>query len=370
MIRSVSVFLLSRSHQQPIIEDDTYKLEPGLLNLLIAQIATLSSIYHKPPEAFVVRAHSHTPHVQHSEEEEEQEYEDETDVNATGEVDLLDMGSMNIGGGGQAAPTSGLEDSFFASHATASVETEAPMNKVCSADKAQGIDIFAGFRQVDGKIKMEMELVNVSSPIPVSNIAIQLNKNAFGLAPVSQQIIINPAIPPGGSGRTSLELYTVPTMLATVAQGQPASAQVQVAIKNMSTGNVFYFACNFNFQAMFAADGEMDRASFINSWKAIDNRKELYSTVGDLPRDGSDEFITDIQNKFRVYNIFFIARRPVPNAEGQEVVYFSMKTMSGMVFLAELTFKKGVSVAKVCLKTENVSYGVLARVAIERLLKD
>ena len=339
---------------------------------MIAQIATLSSIYHKPPEAFVVRAHSQSRLMHQSEDDEpedEQEYEDDNDVDADGAVDLLDLGTVNISGAGQAAPTSTLEDNFFSTPAHDTSETEAPMTKVCSADKSQGIDVFAGFRQGGGKIKMEFEFANVSSSIPVSNIAIQLNKNAFGLSPVSQQIIISPAIPVGASGRTSLELNIAPNMIAPVAQGQPASAQIQVAIKNMSSGNVFYFACNFNFEALFTLDGEMDRTSFINSWKSIDDRKELYSTVGDLSRPGSDELISDIQKKFRSYNIFFIARRPVPNAEGQEVVYFSMKTASDMVFLAELTFKKGVNAAKVCLKTESASFGVLARVAIERLLK-
>lgn len=338
---------------------------------MIGQIATLSSIYHKPPEAFVVRAHSQSRLIRQSEEEEgdEQDYEDENDVDADGGVDLLDIGSINIASGGQAASASNLEADFFSTRTLDDSETEAPMSKVCSAEKSQGIDVFAGFRQVGGKVKMELEFFNVSSPMPISNIAIQLNKNAFGLSPVSQQIIINPAITPGLSGHTSLELNIVPNMIAPITQGQPASAQVQVAIKNMTTGNVFYFACNFNLEALFTADGEMDRASFINSWKAIDDRKELYSTVSDLSRPGSDELITDIQSKFRTYNIFFIARRPVPNAEGQEVVYFSMKTASEMVFLAELTFKKGVNAAKVCMKTEHVSFGVHARIAIERLLK-
>jgi AP-1 complex subunit beta-1 len=339
---------------------------------LIGQIATLSSIYHKPPEAFVVRSYIQNRVHRHSDEEEgddEQEYEDENDVNADGGVDLLDIGSININSGNQTALSSNIEDSFFPNLTSNDDETEAPMTKVCSADKSQGIDVFAGFRQVGGKVKMELEFFNVSSPMPVSNIAIQLNKNSFGLSPVSQQIVINPAITPGLSSRASLDLNVVPHMIAPLTQGQPASAQIQVAIKNMSTSNVFYFACNFNFEALFTSDGEMDRASFINSWKAIDDRKELYSTVGDLSRPGSDELISDVQKKFRNYNIFFIARRPVPNAEGQEVVYFSMKTASDMVFLAELTFKKGVNAAKVCLKTQNFSFGVLARVAIERLLK-
>lgn len=156
-------------------------------------------------------------------------------------------------------------------------------------------------------------------------------------------------------------------MLAPIPSGQPASPQIQVAIKNMQTGTVFYFAANFNFEALFSPDGAMERSSFIESWKSIDDRNELYGTVSDLPRDSAD--IDHVQQKFQAYNIFFIARRPVPNAEGQEVVYFSMRTVTGLEFLAELTFKQGVNACKVCLKTENSAYGLLAKAALERLLR-
>jgi len=367
--------------EKPVIEDDTNKLETGLLNLLIGQIATLSSIYHKPPEAFVVRAHGHSAFPQPDEDDDDDnDYEEEHDANAgSGAVDLLDMGAMSLSTAvtSPAALPAIQSDLFSAgsspSAATPAVATEtvAPMNKVCSADKSQGIDIFAGFRNVGGQVKLELKVTNVSSPVPVSSLAIQLNKNAFGLAPVTQQIILNPAVAIGLSLDSVVDLKFTLDMMAPPQQNQAASPQVQVAIKNMATGNVFYWAVNINLEALFAADGEMDRTAFINSWKAIDDRKELYSTVGDLPQAGSDSYISFIQSKFRVYNIFFIARRPVPNAEGQEVVYFSMKTMTtpNIVFLAELTFKKGVNAAKVCLKTENNAYGVLARIAIERLLK-
>ena len=56
-------------------------------------------------------------------------------------------------------------------------------------------------------------------------------------------------------------------------------------------------------------------------------------------------------------------------AEGQEVVYFSVITVTGMEFLAELTFKAGVNACKICLKTENVSYGALAKMALENILR-
>ena len=41
--------------QKPVITDDAGNLDPVLLEKLLRQIATLASIYHKPPEMFVSR---------------------------------------------------------------------------------------------------------------------------------------------------------------------------------------------------------------------------------------------------------------------------------------------------------------------------
>jgi AP-1 complex subunit beta-1 len=267
-------------------------------------------------------------------------------------VDLLDMGGMSLadaGAGGKFTP-------------------KAPMNRVCGPEKSGGIEIFSGFVQRGRKVYMDMELHNYSAGGNVETLAIQLNKNAFGLSPINQQINCNPPVSQGSKGLVSVELASNPNMVAPVQPGQPASPQVQVAIKNMQSGNVFYFAVNCNLEALFAVDGKMERSAFIESWKSIDDRNELYGTVSDLPHDACD--IESVQQKFEAHNIFFIARRPVPNAEGQEVVYFSMKTLNGMAFLAELTFKRGVSACKVCLKTENSAYGIMAKNAIEGLLRE
>ena len=241
------------------------------------------------------------------------------------------------------------------------------MSRVCGPEKSGGIEIYAGFVQRHRKICMEMEINNVSANHDVGALAIQLNKNAFGLSPANQQIVCNPPVAVGSSGVAACELVTTPNMVAPPQGGGPASPVVQVAIKNMQTGNVFYFAVDFNLEALFSPDGAMERSVFIESWKSIDDRNELYGTVSDLPRNSVD--IEFVQRKFQAHNIFFIARRPVPNAEGQEVVYFSMRTFTGLEFLAELTFKQGVTACKVCLKTENAAYGPLAKAALERLLR-
>ena len=41
--------------EKPVISDDSNQLDPSLLDELLANIATLSSVYHKPPDAFVTR---------------------------------------------------------------------------------------------------------------------------------------------------------------------------------------------------------------------------------------------------------------------------------------------------------------------------
>lgn len=253
------------------------------------------------------------------------------------------------------------------------VEPPVAVTRVVGPDKGDGLEIYAGFQGGDRsgrKIRMKMEINNISSTTAVKALAIQLNKNSFGLSPASQQIVCNPPIGPGQSGEAYVELITTPSMLAPPpVDGQPANPQVQVAIKNMASGNVFYFAANFALEALFSPDaGPMERTPFIESWKSIDDRNELYSTITELPRDSCT--VDSVIEKFAHYSIHFIARRPVPNTTdgSQEVSYFSMKTVTGMDFLAELTFKKGVDACKLCLKTENAAYGTLAKLALENIL--
>ena len=80
---------------KPVIEDDTFRLDPGLLNVLIGQIATLSSVYHKPPDAFVVRRGAGTGLGGGDDSDDE-----EDDYDGEGDGDLLDIGGMGISDGG------------------------------------------------------------------------------------------------------------------------------------------------------------------------------------------------------------------------------------------------------------------------------
>lgn len=79
---------------KPVIEDDTFRLDPSLLNALIGQIATLSSVYHKPPDAFVVRRGAGSGVGEN--EDDDDDDEDDYDQAGSGDVDLLDMGGLSV----------------------------------------------------------------------------------------------------------------------------------------------------------------------------------------------------------------------------------------------------------------------------------
>ena len=194
--------------------------------------------------------------------------------------------------------------------------------------------------------------------------AIQLNKSAYGLQPTNQQLVFNPPIASGSSGSYSVGLTVTAQMMAPApGPGQQVNPSVQAAIKNMSTNGVFYFAAPFPLERSFSPTGGLDRTTFINAWKSIDDTKEVYSTVTLPPGSATADAVIA---KYASRNIYQIARRPVPNAPGQEVVYFSARTFAGHEFLAELTFKGGVEAAKVCFRTEAGGYQETAKEAFER----
>lgn len=53
--------------EKPVISDDSNQIDPTLLDELLANIATLSSVYHKPPEAFVTRVKTVTQRTEDDE---------------------------------------------------------------------------------------------------------------------------------------------------------------------------------------------------------------------------------------------------------------------------------------------------------------
>jgi AP-1 complex subunit beta-1 len=359
--------------EKPVITDDTFALDPALLDKLIANIASLGSIYHKPAEAFVVKRKNKRDDdddddddESEEEEDEEEEEEEEEDQGGSsqpaapsssgGAVDLLDMGGFDAPAPAPAAG-GGLVDDLFGAPAAPAAP---PMPSLVEANNSNfGISIKGMLVREGGQIMLKCAFENQSCATPTAAIAVQFNKSSFGIVPSTQQFTFNPPLSPGMSTTQSLPLTLNPQM---VAPGAP-NLNVQAALKNMQSNVVVYLQSLVEFNVLFGEDGLLEKGQFLQLWKGIDESKEVYATVMDIPTTNIDA----ITQKFAAKNIFFIARRSV--VEGQEVAYYSLKTGTGLLILLELTFKAGVAGCKVCVKTEQPPLAPLAQQVIESILK-
>jgi AP-1 complex subunit beta-1 len=161
--------------QKPEIGDDTFVIEPELLNELISQISTLSSIYHKPADAFVMKS------LQMQGADEEEVDDDEEPPSDDVVPAATSAGSGNI------IDLLGDMDSPVVTPATPNSTPVVVKTPIVNAEAGKGVFMSGGFSKKNGIIALELDVGNVTST-PVSSLAIQFNKNAFGFVPVNPQI--------------------------------------------------------------------------------------------------------------------------------------------------------------------------------------
>lgn len=341
--------------QKPEIGDDTFTLEPALLEELIGQISTLSSIYHKPADAFVVKT------LQASAEDDDEEYEEEEPLGeggveqagepatnySTGGGDLLDL--MDDEPAPSAAPV--------ASQAAGAVGPK--KTQWVTAEAGHGISISGAMTKVNGTITLEMDVTNTASTT-VQALAVQLNKNAFGLAPSNPQISFTSPISNGSMATTSLALSVTPQMY----NPQDTTGAVQAAIKNMATNAVFYFSVPIAMECCFTASPAMDVQSLVGAWKGMDESMEVSALVNDLPTTD----LAAIKAKLEAKNVMFVVKRDIPGQEGQTAVYYSAKTVTNVPLYIELKFKAGMSICKVTVKAQNKGLSELCKVAVAKMV--
>jgi len=353
--------------EKPEIADDTYTLSPQLLEELIGQIATLASIYHKPSEAFVSRT------VAVVEEEDEDDDDDLMDggldvygdapapVPAPGSSsggDLLDLmgdpapspavgayedplADLGIGGGGGGGASA--------------VPSNLP--QLCSAADGLGIAV-AGVMVAgaDGNPSLQLTFAN-TAPTPVSALAIQLNKNALGLAPNSPQITLQ-EVANGSSASTVVSLKSHPASV----NPADAAASVKVAIKNVATNGVFFFDMPLAMSAFLAPAGPMDTDAMVAAWKSVDDSQGSATTVSNV----SVPHMEDVKAKLREQRVAFCIQRQL--GEDQFMQYFSCQTMTGTALVVEVKYKQGLAMCKVTVKSSVPALSSLVKTTVAAAL--
>ncbi|KAK1308250.1 Beta-adaptin-like protein C [Acorus calamus] len=352
--------------EKPVISDDSNQLDPSLLDELLANIATLSSVFHKPPDAFVSRAKSAVSRP------DDEDYPDGAESGySESPAQMSDSVPAPTSSSGvsqastrQPAPTPaapvpdllgdliGMDNALVPTDQP-TTDSGPPLPVVLPSSTGQGLQISAQLIRRDGQIFYSMLFEN-NSQLTLDGFMIQFNKNTFGLAHAGQLQV--PQLPPGSTARTLLPMVAFQNL----SPGPPSSL-LQVAVKN-NQQPVCYFTDKILLNAFFSEDGRMERANFLETWKSLPDSNEI---AKDLPGAVIHSMDTTIE-RLAATNVFFIAKRRRTN---EEVLYLSAKAARGIPFLIELTTVLGTPGVKCAIKTPNPEMAPLFFEAMESLLK-
>ncbi|KAL5129753.1 Beta-adaptin-like protein C [Glycine soja] len=353
--------------EKPVITDDSNQLDPSLLDELLVNIATLSSVYHKPPDAFVTRTHSSAQKTEDDDYPEGSEtgYSESPGNPANGPASPP---SASYSAPASVAPASppptapvpdllgdlmGTDNSSIVPLDEPATSTGPPLSIVLPTSVGHGFQISAQLTRQDGQIFYSMLFEN-NTHVPLDGFMIQFNKNTFGLAAAGPLQV--PQLQPGTSTRTLLPMV----MFQNMSQGPPSSL-LQVAVKN-NQQPVWYFNDKFSFHVLFTEDGRMERSAFLETWRSLPDSNEVSKDFPDIVIGGVEATL----DRLAASNVFFIAKRKNAN---QDVFYFSAKIPRGIPLLIELTTMAGNPGVKCAIKTPSPEMSAFFFEAIETLLR-
>ncbi|GMI71690.1 hypothetical protein like AT4G23460 [Hibiscus trionum] len=334
--------------EKPVISDDSNQLDPSLLDELLANIATLSSVYHKPLDAFVTRARTAT-------------HKTEDDDYPDGHETVYSEAPSHAAVGSASPPASSSSVSYAAARQLAPAPAPAPLAApsspalpiVLPASTGQGLQISAQLARQDGQIFYSLLFEN-NTQVTLDGFMIQFNKNSLGLAAAAPLQV--PPLAPGASARALL-----PMVLFQNLSAGPPNSLLQVAVKN-NQQPVWYFNDKISLHVFFAEDGRMERTSFLETWRSIPDSNEVQKEFPGIVVSSAEATL----DQLAASNMFFIAKRKHAN---QDVFYFSAKIPRGIPFLIELTTVIGSPGVKCAIKTPNPEMAPMFFESIESLLK-
>lgn len=373
--------------EKPTISDETSSLDPTLLDDLMKQLSSLASVYHKPAEAFVLRV---LPLSDQKVEDEDDEYDggggdsgpaDGDDGKHEGagatttavehvtrpatSVNLLDVDSDDEAKPTpQAANRGSVGDLFNVAASGSRPVSNKP--RILSAEVGKGIVIDGLIVNRDGGLFFDMDVCN-NNPLPINQMPIQFNRSIFGLASLAPALTFNPAISDGKTVSVSIPVGFNPQMLVSPL---PAtfSTEVQVALRNGSTGDVIFFLVPINVTSLFSADGQIDFNAYGSIWQGISPDSASVQVVNNMTEITTDK----ISQKLSLHRIFFVTQRPLQQAPGQTGVYYSLKfSVTSQPVLIEIMLKEGLNACRVSVRSppyQAPQYNEMIRNAVANIL--
>ena len=316
------------------VEYDSHRLDTTLLQSLLRQVSSLASVYHKPPQSFLLDSARQAVTVAAPRAANKGSQDDETGAQAataggapvatasqgldvldligggdagTGAAgaaqkpavvdDLLDLlgdiGGGSGGGGAVAAPTGaggapgGILDLMggmsLAGGGGGTPGAEGAgaggqaLTALLTADKGGGMAVHGAVSRRGGKVFYDLQFRN-SGSAPLSGIAIQFNKNLMGLTNAAPLQV--GSIAPGAAATAALAMVYSADKVAPPAAGAPA-LQLQVAVKNSQ--GVFYFKDLVPLPAILVETPPIASSEYPARWQAMPAANQAVSPLSGFP---------------------------------------------------------------------------------------
>lgn len=386
------------AEKPPVSIDSTDGFSGSLLDELIDTIGTLSSVYHKPASSFLAHGKlaptivDATPrNITDITEEmvaKRQVLEEEDGSQSLGGGNLsndlldLDLNDRPPAGGARPAPASsggnlldllddgpttpstsqggsslygGFDDLLGGFNPTASAQpagaTVIPKQIWLAAQQGAGMEVHGTFSRKAGTTSMDFTFVN-NSGAALSDFAIQLNKNSFGITPAAPLRV--PNILPGQRVEASLPLaFNGQKMKMT-----PLNA-LQVALKN--NVQVFYFQTLVPVHVLFTEDGRIDQTEFTQLWQSTPAEQVVtVAGITTLPT------LAAYQARFTANNMAVIAQRKVNNMDS---FLISAKVLGSFLVLFDLVVHPSMQSVRATIKSQTVDILPVFQQGLDALLK-
>ncbi|RTG85543.1 AP-1 complex subunit beta-1 [Schistosoma bovis] len=398
--------------EKPLISEETDMLEPTLLDELICHLASLASVYHRPPSSFVEGRHvarrqlparvngvSSAPGANYGDSQ-------QVDVPAptvipTQETLIGDLLDIDLGSGpstydstmhqfsrppvpntGYSSATpdllgDGLDDLLPGVTKTHPNEEQKTQSGGASSSAADVLaDIFGGIKMSDlsgdtgffvppATVLLEaargkgLEIRGTfSRKTATAQVFMELTLTNNALTPMSGFAI---QFNKNSFGLVPSQALNVPTPLMphqSVNVSLPLATTGPIAVKNNI--DVFYFATLVPMHILFVEDGEMDKRVFLATWKDIPSQNEQQFTLS--PKNLTADACS---SKLRQNNVFTIAKR---NLDGQDMLYQSMKLTNGIWVLAELKIQPDNPSFILSLKSRTMDVHPCVQLAFDEIL--
>lgn len=341
--------------EKPLIKDTTSLYEQPLLDELVANISTLASVYHKPPESFVSKMKGKQKTFKHRQaraeqrdDEEEEVYEDEQSASGTASTADGDL----LGLGGSVAPATSASSGSAGGAAAAGGDTTRQPTQWLAAAAGGGLSVFGVFsRSESDEPSAELTLRNESAA-PLSGLAIQFNKNVLKLAPVSAVLEVG-SLAPG---------QTVTTTVRLKHSGNASEPKETIDVAFKTNVGVYYGAAKCPLWVGFESSGRLGKQTYLEQWKALgDDVERRHTLSGSGARTPAA-----VTKRLASHNVFEVAQRP--GTQAGETLLYASASVDGVPILLEFSID-GSSDVRVALKTARLELVSLAVLSLVQILK-